>query len=102
VGAASPEELESLLEDAVVLRDASAVADLFEPDGVLVAGRPARGVADVMAAARRLWCAGYLADPRCVLRTHGLAVVPGARSVTVARRGEDGTWRYAFAVFLAK
>ena len=23
----------------------------------------------------------------------------GARSVTVARRGDDGLWRYAFAVF---
>ena len=32
-------------------------------------------------------------------RDHGLALVVGARSVTVARRGDDGVWRYAFVVF---
>ena len=100
-GGRTPEELESLLEDAVVLRDASATAALFELDGVLVAGRrtPATGRVDVARAARRLGDCGYVADPRRVLRGHGLALVVGPRSVTVARRGSDGMWRYAFAVF---
>jgi len=102
VGGATPEELETLLEDAFVLRDAPAVADLFEPRGLLVAGlgRPAvRGAAAVGHAAAHLWALGYVADPRAVLQVPGLALVVGARSATVARRGVDGVWRYAFAVF---
>jgi hypothetical protein len=104
MGGETPEELESLLEDAIVLRDSQAVADLFEPGGVVVAGRgvpAARGVAEVAGAGRRIWSrgAGYLADPRRVLRVHGLALVVGTWSVTVARRGVDGMWRYAFGVF---
>ncbi|WP_343971899.1 hypothetical protein, partial [Pseudonocardia aurantiaca] len=34
----SPEELETALEDALVLRDVDGVAGLFEPAGVLDAG----------------------------------------------------------------
>ena len=37
--ARTPDELESLLEDAVVLRDAVAVSALFEPGGVLAVFR---------------------------------------------------------------
>jgi hypothetical protein len=102
VGAVTPEELETLLEDAFVLRDARAVADLFEPCGLLVAGLgapAARGTAAVEHAALHLWTLGYVADPRAVLRVPGLALVVGTRSATVARRGVDGVWRYAFAVF---
>src|SRR3712207_1851118 len=36
-GAQSPEELETLLEDAFVVRDRAAVVDLFEPDGLVAA-----------------------------------------------------------------
>jgi hypothetical protein len=91
-----------LLEDAVVLRDAQAVSDLFEPNGVLVAGGGvARGPAEAARAARSIWSgdAGYVSDPHRVLRIPGLALVAGPWSVTVARRGVDGMWRYAFAVF---
>lgn len=38
MAAASPEELETLLEDALLLHDDAAVAALFEDRGVLVAG----------------------------------------------------------------
>jgi hypothetical protein len=101
MGGRTAEELESLLEDAVVLCDAPAAAALFEPGGVLVAGLgvPATGRVEVECAAAGLWACGYVADPRRVLRGHGLALVVGARSVTVARREDDGIWRYAFAVF---
>ena len=101
VGGRTPEELESLLEDAVVLHDGAAVAALVERRGVLVAGPgdPATGRAEVARATPRLWARGYAADPRRVLCGHGLALVVSERSVTVARRGDDGIWRYAFAVF---
>lgn len=101
VGGRTPEELESLLEDAIVLRDAPAVAALFERCGVLVAGSraPATGRGEVVHATADLWSCGYVAEPHRILRDHGLALVVGARSVTVARRGDDGVWRYAFVVF---
>ena len=102
-GGRTAEELERLLEDAVVLRDAAAVAELFEATGVLVVGRggpAARGTAAVAGAAPQLWAGGrsYLAEPGLVLLVHGLALVAGAESVNVARRGVDGVWRYAISV----
>lgn len=99
--ARTPEELESLLEDAVVLHDARAVAGLFEAGGMLVAERDgvtARGGAEVTRVARQLWRHGYVADCRTMLRVYDLALVAGPRAVTVARRGADGRWRYAFVV----
>lgn len=100
-GGRTPDELESLLEDAVVLRDAPAVAALFERGGTLVAGpgAVATGRGEIECAAPALWACGYVADPRRVLRADGLAFVVGPRSVTVARSGDDGIWRYACAVF---
>jgi phage tail tape-measure protein len=56
-GAFSPEELETLLEDAVVLGDGMAVAQLFERDGVIVpraGSAEARGRAAITALARDL------------------------------------------------
>ena len=84
-GARSPEDLEQLLEDAILLGDRAAVAQLVEDDGVLRAGCGP-------------YLPGYVADPRRVLRARGLALVLGERSVTVARRQGDGRWQYAFAV----
>lgn len=100
----TPEDLEALLEDAILLEDAVAVAGLFEPRGLLDPGdgEPARGTAEIVRSARRLWADGrdrYLADPGRVVRAHDLALVVGAVCVTVARRGPDGFWRYPFAVF---
>lgn len=96
------DELESLLEDAVLLRDRDAVAALFEPHGLLVVGdHRARGPRGIARAAPRLWARDpYLADPSSALRVHGLALAVGAESVTVARCGTDGLWRYPFAVVL--
>ena len=55
-GGQTPEELETLLEDAVLLGDADAVAGLFQPGGMLVmegAPRlPGRGQIREAAAAR--------------------------------------------------
>jgi hypothetical protein len=98
VDARSPEELETLLEDAVLLDDAAAVASLFEPAGVLLVGTgPARGPAEI-AAAVPSWT-GFVADPRTVVRVPGLSLVVGPAATTVARRDPTtGAWRYAMVV----
>ena len=98
----TPEELDALLEDAVVLRDAAAVAGLFEPGGVLAVGGagPARGAEQVTASAARLWDGArpYVAGPASALRTRDLALVTAGRAVHVARRAADGGWRLAIAL----
>jgi hypothetical protein len=95
-GAATPEELETLLEDAFLRRDASAVADLFEHAGVLVTDRPAHGRSQIGRAVGSV--CGYLAEPRQVLQAGDTALLLGAGAVNVARRGCDGAWRFAICV----
>ena len=55
-GALTPEELDTLLEDAFVVRDVAAVAELFEAHALLAAGgaASARG-ADIAAFVAGLW-----------------------------------------------
>ncbi len=95
--ARSPEELDSLLEDAFVLRDAAALVELFDPRAVLVAaGRPAaHGRGEIAATARALWAdeRSYLAGPRRVVLAGDTALVIGGDAVHVVRRGPENTWR---------
>lgn len=101
-GPRTPEELETLLEDAYVVRDAEAVASLYE-DGAVVA-RPhagqARGPQEIARAAADAWGRGaaFVAAPEHVVQARSTALVVGPRSVSVARRGPDGAWRYAIAL----
>jgi hypothetical protein len=102
-GGKTPEELETLLEDAILLQDAAAIAGLFEDGSVIVmgkAGPTTRGRDAIERSAARLWQRrpAYLADPRCVVRTGDLALVIGDEAINVARRNEDGAWRYAISV----
>jgi len=102
-GARTPEELETLLEDAFVIRDRAAVADLFEDGAVLVtAGAPgeARGGEAIARIAAAMWAGDvtYLADPQRVLQARDTALVVGSRGVSVVRRGADGAWRFAIAL----
>jgi hypothetical protein len=92
----SREELETLLEDAFVLRDHQALAQLFHPGAILVAdgGLPeARGRQQITRVATQLWDAQrlYLADPRRVLQVGDIALVLAERATNVAhprsRRG---------------
>ena len=103
-GGQTPEELETLLEDAVLLGDADAVAGLFQPGGVLVAGAapPLRGRGQIREAAAALCLRrpGYLAEPRRVLQVRDVALLLGRDVVNLARRGDDGTWRYDICVLL--
>jgi hypothetical protein len=102
-GARTPEELETLLEDAFVIRDRAALAELFEEGGLLVAdqgGWAARGRDEITRLAGEMWAHDrtYLADPRRVLQARTTGLVLTTRGINVVRRGSDGFWRYAIAL----
>jgi hypothetical protein len=102
-GAPTPEDLELLLEDAFVVRDGAALADLFEPRAVLlVTGEPreVRGRAAIARAAASGWARDrtYVAEPQRVVQTGDTALVLASRGLSVVHRGPDGAWRYAIAL----
>ncbi len=90
-----------LLEDAFVLRDHEALAQLFETRAVLVVGDgldEARGREEIAGVAVQAWGLGrtYLADPWRVLQAGDTALVLAGDAINVVRRG-NGMWRYAIA-----
>jgi hypothetical protein len=102
-GARTPEELETLLEDAFVLHDQQALAQLFHPGALLVAGGglpEARGRRQIARVAAQLWepQRRYLADPRRVLQVRDSALVLAGHATNVVRRADDGSWRYAISL----
>jgi hypothetical protein len=99
-GARTPEELECLLEDAFLTRDAGTLSEIFEDGAVMVAGEEARGAEQIGRLATTLWDADriYLAEPRRVVQARRTALVVGADGIGVARRGGDGAWRFAIAL----
>jgi Domain of unknown function (DUF4440) len=105
-GARTPEELELLLEDAFVTRDREALAGLFEEGAVLDTGgtRQACGGKEIGQVAEAMWRADrrYLADPQQILQARDTALVVAERSISVVRRGGDGTWRYAISLLSLK
>ena len=99
-GARTPEELETLLEDAFVTRDRDALAGLFEHEAVLGSARhEARGADQIARLAAALWRRdeSYLADPRRVIQARDTALLITRRGINVVRRG-DGGWRYAISL----
>ena len=102
-GARTPEELESLLEDAFVTRDAEAVCGMFEEGAVLIAStarQEARGREEIGRLAKALWEGDrtYVAEPQRVVQARRTALVLASGGVSVVRRGDDGGWRYAIAL----
>lgn len=101
-GARTPEELETLLEDAFIVRDITALGLLFDDGAVLDAGRgvrEVRGREEIEHVAAALWALDrtYLAEPTRVLQTGDTALSLG-RGINVVRRDRDGTWRFAIAL----
>jgi hypothetical protein len=102
-GARTPEELEQLLEDALVVRDPAALSALFEDGAVLVrSGAPgeARGGRQIVQVVGELWARDltYLAEPCRVLQARDTALVVAEHGVSVARRNPGGMWRYAISL----
>ncbi|HUR83924.1 MAG TPA: hypothetical protein VMY78_01140 [Solirubrobacteraceae bacterium] len=102
-GARTPEELETLFEDAFVVRDCAAVAALFEEGAVLVMSGvrgEVRGDEEIARTATAMWSADrtYLAAPQRVLQARDTALIVAPNGVNVVRRAGDGTWRYAIAL----
>ena len=101
--ARTPEELDALFEDAFVLRDAAAVAPLFEARALLVAHGvtgEARGCEQIARSASALWSRDftYVADPRRVVQAHDIALILATQGTSVVGRGADGAWRYAISL----
>ncbi|MDX6554086.1 MAG: hypothetical protein QOD86_281 [Miltoncostaeaceae bacterium] len=101
-GARTPEELETLLEDAFITRDRTAFRALFEDGAVLAPADAdeARGGDAIGAAADRLWAGGrsYLGGGARVLQARATALVVAPAGIHVARRAVDGTWRVAISL----
>ena len=99
-GARTPEELETLLEDAFVMRDGAAVVDLFEPDGLVAAhARNTARSAAIGPFVADLWAQDltYLARPERVLQARDTALIVAERAISVIRRRDDH-WRYAISL----
>jgi hypothetical protein len=100
-GARTPEELETLFEDAFVIRDRAALAELFEAGAVLVDGsREARGGDQIARLAGDMWEGdrAYLAESGRVFQARDTGLIVAKRGINVVRRGSDGGWRYAIAL----
>src|SRR5215207_39882 len=71
-GAVTPEELETMFEDAFVVRDPDAVTRLFEDGGLLATECETRSGDAIGAVAAALWEreVTFLADPLRVLQAH--------------------------------
>ena len=93
-----------MLEDAFVMRDHEALAELFDEAAVLDvgAGREARGGAEIRRLATALWLTRrtYVAQPRRVVQARDTVLVVAERAINVARRGGDGAWRYAISLLV--
>lgn len=102
-GARTPEDLDTLLEDAFLIRDAKALCEMFEEGAVLIAEadrQEARGGEQIGRLARALWETNrtYVAEPRRVVQARDTALVVGSGAISVVRRAGGGDWRYAIAL----
>jgi hypothetical protein len=102
-GARTPEDLETLLEDTLVLENREALTQLFEEGALMAVGtghREIRGAQEISRFAGGIWTQEntYLADLGRIMQARDLALVVTSRGVNVARRGTDGSWRYVILV----
>jgi hypothetical protein len=99
-GARTPEDLETLLEDTLVLENREGLTQLFEQEALMAVGaahQEVRGADKISRFVGGIWTQEntYLADLGRVMQARDLALVVTSRGVNVARRATDGSWRYA-------
>lgn len=98
----TPDELELLFEDALIMRDPEVVATLFEEGAVFITGDlpPVRGGAAIgrVVVTPHEGDTPYVADPHRVIQTRDVALMMASQGINVMRRGSDGGWRYAIAL----
>ena len=101
-GARTPEELETLFEDALVQADSVMLAALFEPGATLVIDKepPVRSREAITSMALGTWGGEhpYIADPQRVLVARNTALIIAEQSINVVHRDRDGAWRYAIVL----
>jgi len=101
-GARTPEELDTILEDAFVSRDRALSRALFEDHAVLVkaGGVEARGAEAIGHALAELWARDctYVARTARVLQARDTALLVSSAATHVLRRSGDGTWRAAISL----
>ena len=100
-GGRTPEELEQLLEDAFMIRDGAALAQLFEAGAVLgAAPGEARGGEQIGHLAAAMWQGeySYLADPQRIVQARDTALVVARQGLNVVRRSGGGNWLYAISL----
>lgn len=100
--ARTPEELESLLEDALILRDSRSLRKLFEPGACLMTSHdpPVRNLDEIVRLALATWGGDhtYVADPHQILVARDLALIIGEQGIHVAHRDRDGAWQYVIVL----
>ena len=101
-GARTPEELDTLLEDAFVLRDRAVFGALLDEGAVLAesGGPEARGGDAIGRALAELWARDrtYVACPGRVLQAGDTALLVSEAGIHVLRRRGDGAWRAAISL----
>lgn len=93
----TPEELETLFEDALMIRDREMLVEMFWEGAVLVRGSEclAHGSAEIVRLALATWHGDhtYVADPKQIIQARDIALIVTERGINVAYRRESA-WQY--------
>jgi hypothetical protein len=103
--AQTPEELETLFEDSLLLRDPKSLMALFADGAVLTLSeeKSARGE-DIAWLALATWDGDqtYVANPQHVIQVRDIALIVSERGINVVCRDSNGSWRYVIVYQLVR
>ncbi|MBE2222929.1 MAG: hypothetical protein IAF02_15395 [Anaerolineae bacterium] len=95
--AQTPEELEMLFEDSLLLRDPKSLMALFADGAVLdIDGEASARGKDIVRLALATWDSDqtYVAAPQRVIQARDMALIVSKRGINVVRRNSSGIWQY--------
>ena len=96
-GAQTPEELEMLFEDSLLLRDPKSLIALFADGAALVIdGQEAVRGKDIARLALATWNGdqAYVGHPHHVIQARNMALIISEQGINVVRRNRHGSWQY--------